>query len=452
MYQRSVHAHNLDIYVVDLDGGNIGSFAKNQILSIPQVPEAPTWHEKTGFESVEQVKEWVRINTWGALVINPGASQRLQDALDGKATSYDATDALTLIPSSGRHIVAEMLFIESALSTAAYSVNQKYTMDIVTTYSNNNNSSSSSSSQSDDSSLPNLDALLNPIGYTTTDASPEGFAGAPVLTTFSTLCVLLCSIAFLIMWKLTTVSFFERVRYFDLVLMWITLLFGLALGLGLFVAFAMLAYRGPGYNDLARTYTGATFFKVWFTTVLEAFPLGLWLYNWFLFLPPHILAWPSIATVITNVISCIGCPELAPSFYHIMYSTPGYNFNRIIQYILTGAYPHVGKWVGILIAEIVAMCLILCVSVWLRQLFVLRGISDGHGFYRGSTYFHSSIPYYKDDPNSADKHGAGQLDTESTLSAGRYRHNTQVRRGSSGIDISDCNENDMGLRAGELGV
>ncbi|KAJ1931090.1 hypothetical protein GGF37_007505, partial [Kickxella alabastrina] len=298
----------------------------------------------------------------------------------------------------------------------------------------------------------NYEALFNPIAYTTDDASPMGFGIAAVLTTFSTLCLLLTSISFLIMWKLTTFSLFLKTKYRDLVLMWFVLLLGLALYLSLFVALAILAYKGPDYNSLALTFTAATFFKLWFTVAAEALVLELWLFNWFLHLPPHVLAWPSIATVISDVVSCIGCPELSTPFFKIMYAIPAYNSSRIIYYILSGAYPHSGKHAGILIAEIVAMGLLLCVSIWIRQLVVIRGISDAHGFYRGYTYFHSTVPYYKSDPTSTEHNhnniesgnshakmtkqiGVNSLENESTLSGRRYNHGCSS---SSDIEISDC--------------
>ncbi|KAJ2398131.1 hypothetical protein GGI05_000278 [Coemansia sp. RSA 2603] len=440
MYRRSVHANNLDIYVIDLDGGYLGSNVTRMVMDIEVNPVTPLWHQKSGFNTVSEAKDWVRINAWGALVINPGASSRLDDALNNGA-DYDATDALTLIPSSGRHPVAEMLFVDSALTSAAYTVNQKFALAQINAYKE---------AQADLQQI-NYNALFNPILSKTTDASPAGFSNAAVLTTFATLTIVLCTIAFLIMWKLTSFSFFQRVRFCDLYPMWLVLLLCLALVLSLNVSFAILAFRGPDYNELTLTYTGATFFKLWFTFAAEALALGLWLFNWFLFLPPHFLAWPSIATVITDVVSCMGCPELAPKFYSIMYATPAYNASHIAMYVISGAYPENGKLAGILVAEIVATGLALGASTWLRQFFVLRGISDMHGFYRGYKYFHSVVPYYKDkgavpqhDESNVIK--SGRLDNESTLSPGR-RH-----RPSGDIDITDCDSDNVSLRAGDLGV
>ncbi|KAJ1642194.1 hypothetical protein LPJ64_005931, partial [Coemansia asiatica] len=352
MYRRSVHANNLDLYVVDLDGSYIGSNVTRMVMDIPITPATPLWNEKSGFETVDEVKDWVRRTTWGALVINTGASKRLDDALNNGA-DYDATQALTLIPSSGRHPVAEMLFVDSALTNAAYTANQQFALAQINSYSSSSSNSNSNSNSATGSNI-NYAALFNPLLYTTTDASPAGFSNAAVLTTFATLTCVLCTIAFAIMWKLTTFSFFQRVSFCDLYIMWLVIFLGLALYLSLNISFAILAYRGPNFNDLALTFTGASFFKIWFSFAAEALALGLWLFNWFLFLPPHFLAWPSIATVITDVVSCMGCPELAPKFYSIMYATPAYNAGHIVMYAISGAYPENGKCAGILVAEIVA--------------------------------------------------------------------------------------------------
>ncbi|KAJ2798205.1 hypothetical protein H4R20_004904 [Coemansia guatemalensis] len=256
---------------------------------------------------------------------------------------------------------------------------------------------------------------------------------------------------------MTSFPFFTKVRYRDLILMWPALLLGLALVLSFYQALAFLAFRGPDYNSLALTYTPATFFKFWFTGAAVAFSLGLWLFNWFLHLTPHIIALPSICTVIPNVVSTIGTFELASKFYRIFYALPFFNGSSIILYITTGAHPTVGRNVGVLVAEMVGMTLILWVSIWIRQVCALRGISDAHGWFRGSKYFHSPIPYYKSVLAGAETHRSADAEarieskspSDSTLSA---QTPTTRRRPAGGIEIADYDEDSVSLTTGNLGV
>ncbi|KAJ1740492.1 hypothetical protein LPJ68_003737 [Coemansia sp. RSA 1086] len=443
VYRRSVLANNINLYVVDLDGGSVGANVTQMVLDIEVTPSTPVWLQRHDLHSVDQVKSWVLANGWGALVINPGASARLDSSLYN-GTDYNAADALTLVESSGRQIVAEMLFVSSALSTAVQTVSHKYALAQLAAYHDNPLPQASSA------------ALIDPIGYTSVDVSPAGFTISPVMSTFGYLDILLSTIGVLIMWKMTSFPFFIRVRYRDLMIIWPVLLFGLALVLSFYQALAFLAFRGPDYNSLALKYTAATFFKFWFTGAAVAFSLGLWLFNWFLHLTPHIIALPSICTVIPNVLSTISTFELAPKFYRIFYALPFYNGSSIILYIVTGAHSTAGRNVGILIAEIAAMTILLSISIWIRQVCALRGISDAHGWFHGSRYFHSPIPYYKSMPRTdteqpIESESSSYAAQPGNKASGTTLHAAHTARSAS-IEIDDYDEDSVSLTTGNLGV
>ncbi|KAJ2057300.1 hypothetical protein GGI17_005734 [Coemansia sp. S146] len=410
MFQRSSLVNNINIHVIDLDGGFIGANVTRMVLDIHATPSMPVWQAKTGIQSLDQAESWVRDHGWGALVINPGASNRLHHALSSGG-EYSASDAMTLVESSGRMVIAGMLFVQPALVAAAGQVSQSFAAQQVASYK---------SMQSLDQT--SFSALLHPISYTTVDVAPEAFLLAPIMTAFGFLACLLSAVGVMIMWKLTSFSFFVQVRFRDLVLMWITLILGLALILSLYLSLAFLAFRGPEYNAAALTYTPATFFKIWFTGTAVVLALSLWLFTWFLNMPPIFISLPSVFTVVPNIISCISTFELAPAFYRFMYATPFYNGSRIVQYIVSGAYPTLGRNIGVLVGEIAIMSFALAFSVWLRQMLALRGISDPQGWFRSSMYFQSPVPYYKTAEEHARLRSAKKrshlLSTENTLSVG----------------------------------
>ncbi|KAJ2044672.1 hypothetical protein H4S04_006082 [Coemansia sp. S16] len=442
MFQRSSLVNNINIHVVDLDGGLIGAKVTRMVLDMHATPSMPVWQAKTDIHSLEQAKSWVRDHGWGALVINPGASDRLQHALT-VGGEYSASDAMTLVESSGRMVIASMLFVQPALIAAAGDVSQRFSAQQVANYQYDK--------PAQVLGQPNLSALLRPISYTTVDVAPEAFLLAPIMTAFGFLACLLSAVGVMIMWKLTSFSFFIQVRFRDLVLMWITLILGLALLLSLYLSLAFLAFRGPEYNAVALTYTTATFFKIWFTGTAVVLALSLWLFTWFLNMPPIFISLPSVFTVIPNIISCISTFELAPTFYRFMYATPFFNGSRIVQYVVSGAYPTLGRNIGVLVGEIAIMSIALVFSIWLRQMLALRGISDPLGWFRGSMYFQSPVPYYKTDEEHARPRSAKMrnhlLSTENTLSVGRDPLAT-----ADDIVISDCAMDSTDLTTGNLGV
>ncbi|KAJ2614092.1 hypothetical protein H4S08_001870 [Coemansia sp. RSA 1365] len=445
IYNRSEYANNIDIYVVDLDGGSVGANITQMILGIEAAPSSPAWLQRNDLRSLEDVKAWVLDNAWGALVINKGTSDRLSNALNN-GTDYNPVNAMTLVESSGRQVVAEMLFVSSTLTNVAQTVSRKYALEQINKYRN-----------SQTQLPPNIAALIDPISYTTVDVAPAGFTISPIMSTFGYLTILLSTVGVLIVWKMTSFPFFSKVRYRDLILMWPMLLLGLALILSFYQALAFLAFRGPNYNSIALTYTAATFFKFWFTGAAVAFSLALWLFNWFLHLTPHIIALPSICTVLPNVVSTIGTTELASKFYRIFYALPFFNGSKIILHITTGAHSATGRNVGVLVAEMVGMTLILWISIWIRQVCVLRGISDAHGWFHKSKYFHSPIPYYKSETAHAETHRPedsevgipSKAPSVFTLAAQTSLART---RPSRDIEIADYDEDSVSLTTGNLGV
>ncbi|ORX72736.1 hypothetical protein DL89DRAFT_264943 [Linderina pennispora] len=297
IYKRSTLAHNVSVQIVDLDGSPVGANIAQMVMDIPETDSLSTWVRMGGFDSPESVETW----------------------------------ALTVIESSGRHPISEMLFIKAGLTEAVSVVSSQYSLQLVKGFQSQQMGLGGS-----DTAQTNAAALLQPIGYTTVEVSPDNYSNAPFAFMFG--CFL----------HLTTFPFFTNVRFRDLAIMWPALIVSMSLILSFYLSLA--------------------------------------------FLGPLFIACPSVPTVICTVVACATAPELAPSFYKIFYAMPSYNGYRIFQYVVTGAYPHNGKHTGILIAEIVAMILLMTAGVWFRQLFVLRGIADSHGWFRGETYFHSEIP------------------------------------------------------------
>ncbi|KAJ1964935.1 hypothetical protein GGI12_001097 [Dipsacomyces acuminosporus] len=88
--------------------------------------------------------------------------------------------------------------------------------------------------------------------------------------------------------------------------------------------------------------------------------------------------------------------NLAPDFFRWFYATPFFNGAMLFRYILSGAYPKLGLNLGVLLGEAALMSVLLFFTASFRQCTALTGITDIQGWYRGSLFFKSPIPYYKD--------------------------------------------------------
>ncbi|KAI8322363.1 hypothetical protein GQ54DRAFT_297392 [Martensiomyces pterosporus] len=424
VHKRGSLVNNIKVQVIDLDGGEVGANITRMVLDTPPSNSLPTWEKFDGVDSIDAAKTWVRRNGWGALVINSGLTKRLNSALYN-GEEYNSTKALTLLVSTGRQAIAELMFVQSALTEVPNAVRTKYSLQLISQFR-------SLSAEQKAGLRTNHAVLFDPLHYTKINVAPDNYPIAPVATTFGYLVCTLCTLPMLISCKFSSFPIFQKVKYRHLVPMWITLIFCWSLTVSLYYSLAFLAFKGPDYKWLHQglAYTAGRFFSIWFSATAVVMVVALWLFMWFLNLPPCILALPSLLTVLPNVVSCINPMELAPRFYRFFYALPFYNGTKIMKYITTGAYPRLGLNIGVLLGEVAVMMLALSASIWLRQYFVLQGMSDFHGWYRGTIFFHSPVPYYRQ--QCAEPSGDG----ESTVH----------------ITDDDDSDDDVSLRTGNLGV
>ncbi|TGO83532.1 hypothetical protein BPOR_0630g00010 [Botrytis porri] len=130
LFKSGYLAHNLNILAVDYDGGIIGealSVAYEQF----QGDEFPKlqFHTTAKYPSIIEVQEAVcRGDYWGAIVAQPGASNRLSQALGGgsAAITYNSSDALTYINNGARYPAIQLGDISGNLETLIGAVSSAY--------------------------------------------------------------------------------------------------------------------------------------------------------------------------------------------------------------------------------------------------------------------------------------------------------------------------------------
>ncbi|KAJ2614718.1 hypothetical protein EV177_001913 [Coemansia sp. RSA 1804] len=425
VYKRSTFAHLIRLQIVDFDKGLVGS-AVTQALLMQNQPEdhtRPLWQARSQdsdiggeFGSINSVREWVRLNGWAALVIHSNATQQLKTALaqnGDNAKSYNPNDAMTLFVSSGHHPVVSIQIVEPATTADLGKATYAFAVSMVQEIQKGRISippllaaaSTSTSSVVDGSSNnSNLAGIIaQPISYRQIDVAPFTFGIGPVSYLFSFLVGMLCTIGPMIGWKMSTFTFYLKVRHRDLWLAAVALLFAWTAYMGMLGALAFSAFRGPGYSEVALRYTVGRFFSLWATITITLMAVSVWLFCWFVLVPPEILGLASLVTILPNTMSTLVIAELAPHFFRWIHALPFYNGAMLYRYILSGAYPQIGANVGIILGEICVMSLALWVVIWIRQHMVLNGTSDAAGWIYSSIFFYSPVPHHKERQQAAEE-------------------------------------------------
>ncbi|KAI9504365.1 hypothetical protein GGI25_005010 [Coemansia spiralis] len=425
VYKRTTFAHDVVLKVVDFDNGLIGAQISQTLLMQNtqyqgiERENRPVWRQSIGeFGSADEINKWVRLHGWGALAINAGASVKLEQATQGtNSTPYDPKQLLTFFISSGHHPI----MYQSIDAAATLDIGKAIGGFAVGMLQNRPAFGQLSVGQ-----LAQL--VTQPVAYQTVDVAPYTFGIAPVVYLFGFLLGTLMTVGAMIKWKMTTFVFFLKTKHHHIWLASMLLFLIWSICFGMYAALAMAAFEGPGYKQNALPFTVGRFFSIWGTAAMTIMANGLWLCNWYILLPPELLGLVSLMTALPNTVSTLVIAKLAPHFYRWFHVLPFYNGAMLYRYILSGAFPHIG-WVAIVLGDICAMSLVLFVTTWVRQVTVLLGIADVAGWLRGNMFFHSSVPYYKEQKRKA--------------SASVFARS---------LSIMDSVNDDASLREGNLGV
>ncbi|KAJ1947980.1 hypothetical protein FBU59_001806 [Linderina macrospora] len=409
-YKRTDYVKNTDVKVIDLDGGYIGGNVTQLLLQTPPGDGQPTYVKHDGVGTVDEAKEFVRKHGWGAVVINPGLTERYTSAMM-KGTEYVPEDAITAVYTTGRNAMVTLVYIEGSIAATIMKVNVKFSVGALSQFKQ------AAAAAGTRTITPNAAAVIHPIGYTVVDVAPFNYAIAIIAATFMFFVSLACIFAPMLGWKLSSFMLFLKIRYRDLAVFWVGVITTWVLIISCYASLAFLAYKGPDYNTLALEYTAGTFFKIWFTVFGVVLALAFWIYSLLLMVPPLYFGIVSLSHFIPNVASSIVPLETAPKFFRMFRVLPFYNGTMLIRTITSGAYPHVGQNIGILVGEVVFSFFVFLFAIWLRQRLVVMGIADIPGNIYGRPGFHSPVPYYKDVRRQLDEEAVfkGSIDGQATV-------------------------------------
>ncbi|KAI9505397.1 glycosyl hydrolases family 31-domain-containing protein [Coemansia spiralis] len=254
VYKRTTYTYRAALKIVDFDHGTIGAqisqtllMQNNQYRSVEK-KSRPVWRQSFGeFRSAEEVQQWVRLHGWGALVINAGASEQLERALQGAESETHNPKALVTFFLSAGHQPIMYQVIESAAAPDVNKAMQTFAVGLI--------QNQTAFEQTPTNSLAQL--VTQPIGYQIVNVAPYAFNMWTVAFSFGILVGTLCTESAMVEWKLRTLAFFLRVKLHHLWLATLAVFLLWAAYFGMFAALALAAFEGPGYKQTALPFTAA---------------------------------------------------------------------------------------------------------------------------------------------------------------------------------------------------
>ncbi|PQE21524.1 Nitrosoguanidine resistance SNG1 protein [Rutstroemia sp. NJR-2017a BVV2] len=326
LFESGFRAHNLNILAVDYDGGIIGealSVAYKQFQG-DEFPELQ-FHTTTEYSSIVEVRRAVcRGDYWGAIVAQPGASNRLSQALSGgsAASTYNSSNTLTYIYNGARYPAVQLGDISGNLETLIGAASSVY-------HILNGSQALLSLNASDENAVL---ALLNPIQASNINVKPTN-QGTRVL--FNTVSVVLPII---------------QQFFFLMALNGINNQFGIygrlnSMRIGLMRMVISIIYTfiasltTTGYIWAFREtwdVSGSQFVLVW---------MSYWIYmhiNFLVldaataFIPISFLTFFVLPWAILNVAATIYPFELSPGFYRWGYALPAHEFYSLVVQVEGG--------------------------------------------------------------------------------------------------------------------
>ncbi|KIY53209.1 hypothetical protein FISHEDRAFT_33652 [Fistulina hepatica ATCC 64428] len=345
--------HQLSGWVVDFDGGTIGTSVAQAIVASSSSSYI-AWISKNSSEfpgGVEQLAQMiVDEHAWAAIAINENATSRLEDAVITANASYNGSSAITAFGVEARSENGYRMVVRPTIVQTMQEILQdlagNYIGELVSMGANLTEIASSA---------PQL--IATPVSYTLDNLRPFDVPVAMATTFVGMLYIVV--IAFYV----SLIGFGARLAsdldvvltYGSLVRVKLVSCFAGYFMLSLAYSLLNLAFQVP----FDRRFGHAGFVIFWMFNYLEMLALGLATEAMFTLLtlpgmPFFLLLW-----VISNVSVLILPIEVMPNIYRYGYAWPIYNTSRSILTIIFGTKNEIGFNVGVLIAWIAVSCITL---------------------------------------------------------------------------------------------
>ncbi|KAF8965752.1 hypothetical protein BDZ97DRAFT_1810828 [Flammula alnicola] len=349
--------HNLPGWIVDFDGGLIGS-SLIQALNTQPSPSKVTWSVVpasqfpggAGAVGAAVLEE----HTWVAITINEGSTARLSASFTSPNASYNGADAITIFAVEARNENAFRSLIRPSVQASLEAFSGAFAMQTAHQVANSSNLASllTTSPQT----------VTAPISYTIVNLAPFDIPVATAVTFVGLIYQLILSF-FVVMIAYSARDFSgldKTMPLPKLIVLRFVSAFGAYFVISLFYSLLSLAFQ----LDTTRKFGHSGFLVFWMLNYVSMLSLGLALESLVTLLTIKFIPFFMLTWVIVNISVCIFPLEVMPSIFRYGHAAPFYNVSRAMRTVIFGTKNHVGMSFGILIVWVAISCTTLPLIQW----------------------------------------------------------------------------------------
>ncbi|EKM78188.1 hypothetical protein AGABI1DRAFT_75664 [Agaricus bisporus var. burnettii JB137-S8] len=366
-------SYNLTGWIIDFDGSTVGQAVVDG-LTQPGIPSKIDW-------SVLQAEQFpdgiagvshavAEHQTWVAVTVNSGASDRLTTSINSPNATYDGSEAISVFTVEARNENAFRIIIRPSVETILSMISARFGLQVAR-------------SLSDSPAVSQLLAtspqtVTTPISYQLVNLRPfsQPLASLVIFTGLIFMIILTFFIAARSVignGAREATNIHRLLRYRSLLALRFTTIFTAYFFLSLFYSLLSLAFQ----LDVNEKFGKSSFLVLWMMDYTGMLALGLALESMLTlvgikFLPMFLLLW-----IMSNV-SVVAFPiEVLPIIYRYGYAAPCYCISKIARTIIFGTKNQVGYYFGILIAWVAISCLTLTLFQFLARRRDVRANQQG---------------------------------------------------------------------------
>lgn len=356
LWKSDRYTNKLTVRVIDRDGGVIGSFVSQGLLSqtdlryfVTSPNEFPT--------DVDVENDLVQEGAWAAVIIEPGATDALNLARSVGNSSYNGMGAIRFMYPQARQ--------ETAFGSYLLPYAQAALSAITTVYSSESAAQYLSANANNVTAIQLLaqapSTISNSLGFTLVNIRPWN---QPVATAIT-----LVGLIYLLIFAFIITNTNSACR--DIIAPFLTTRAYIAYRIivpmmSYFVLsffFAMLNLPFKVHFGAHFTYGGG-FFLWWFTLFLGMSSVGLATEFVITIVGQKFIAFFLIMLIIANV-SVVSLPhELQPWIFRYGVAMPFYNISRVVRTIIFNTKNEIAKNLGILLAWVALSIITISIATW----------------------------------------------------------------------------------------
>ncbi|KAA1474307.1 hypothetical protein DENSPDRAFT_803883 [Dentipellis sp. KUC8613] len=342
------HVHNLNGFVVDFDGGEIGAAVVQAVRASTGAPAQMAWSVVApgaypGGEG-DLVRAVVDEQAWVIIAINSGASNSLNNAVASADASYNGSLAVTVYVEEARNENAYRTVIRPLVQGLMQNTFQRFdtqfTRELVAANVNITNLAATA---------PNV--LLQPAFYTLYNTRPFDFPVAAAVDFVGLIYLLILSFMFTMFNQSgrTEASHLQDRLALGPLLVYRAIIPTIAyFFISCFYSLLSVAFQLP----FDRVYGHGGFVIYWMMSWLGMCALGMAVEAMVTILTVRFIAFFLIIWLIANVSVCFFPIPLLPGVFKYGYATPFYNVQRAVRTIVFGTKNQLGLNFGVQLAWI----------------------------------------------------------------------------------------------------